>query len=72
MLVTSYYRSTNCTVLENSMLFFFPHLKQGFDVFVFYKELGVFIDFTVQNLQAKPDFSKECEVNVSLIAVIKS
>lgn len=58
MLLTSYHRSTNCTVLEISILFF-PHLKQGFDLFILEKELGVFVDFTVQNLQAKPDFSKD-------------
>lgn len=52
--------------------FFFPHLKQGLDLFIFYKEFGVFVDFTVQNLQAKPGFSKDYEVNVGLIAIIKS
>lgn len=71
MLLTSYHRSTNCTVLESSVLFS-PHLKQGFDLFILEKELGVFIDFTVQTLQAKPDFFKDYEVNVSLIAIIKS
>lgn len=53
-------------------MLFFSHLKQGFNLFVFYKEFGVFVDFTVQNLQAKPGFSKDYEVNVGLIAIIKS
>jgi len=51
---------------------FFLRLKQGFSLFILEKELDVFADFTVQNLQAKPDFCKDYDVNVSLIAIIKS
>lgn len=52
--------------------FFFPDLKQGFDLLILEKELPVFIDFIVQKLQANPHFSKDYEVNVSLVAIIKS
>lgn len=57
--------------LKFQWLFFF-YLKQGFSLFILSKEVGDFIDFTARNLQAKPVFSKESEVSVSLIAIIKA